>query len=95
VGQDECPETNRDRFLSSIQQLESVAKLFIMCRPSLDLQASFTNVARIEIFAKNGDIHSYLEHEITRNKRMSGFITQDVNLKKDIIRCVTERAAGM
>ncbi|EPE36656.1 Ankyrin repeat-containing protein [Glarea lozoyensis ATCC 20868] len=92
---DECPEINRDNFLSLIGKIEPFVRLFITSRPHLDLKAKFPTIRRIDISASVSDVKTYLENEISTNNRLSLFTAKDSHLREDIIKCVSEKTTGM
>ena len=93
--QDECPETNREKFLSLAKNLEPFVNLFITSRPHLDLHAKFANISQIDIVAHDSDIRIYLESEICASNRMSLFTAKDPTLMMDIVKSVNGNARGM
>lgn len=75
--------------------MESFVRIFITSRPHLDLQGRFSNLRRIDIWANHSDIEVYLEAEITTNSRLSKFTARYPDLKEEIIKTVSKKAAGM
>ncbi|ELR06088.1 hypothetical protein VC83_07746 [Pseudogymnoascus destructans] len=92
---DECPETNRENFLSLISKIEPFVWLFITSRPHVGIEAKFLKISRVDISASDSDIKTYLMSEISTNNRLSLFAAKDVKLKEDIVKSVSEKAAGM
>ncbi|TGO07453.1 hypothetical protein BTUL_0275g00150 [Botrytis tulipae] len=92
---DECPETNRDKFLCLLEKMEPFVMIFITSRPHLDLQAKFADISRINITANASDIKTYLEHEIRTNTRLSLLTAKDLKLQEDIVKNLSEKAAGI
>ncbi|KAL8919594.1 MAG: hypothetical protein Q9172_004922 [Xanthocarpia lactea] len=92
---DVCPEPDRDKLLSMLQKVAPFIRLYITSLPHIDLQAGPIKTARLEILAKASDIEAFLDSEITKSKRLSMFTAKDTELKEEIIRTVSEKAAGM
>ena len=78
-----------------IRKLEPFIRFFITSRPHVDLKAKFANSSRIDISASDSDIKTYLKSEISTNNRLSLFAAKDIKLKEDIVKSVSEKAAGM
>ena len=55
----------------------------------------FANIIRVDIWADSSDIEAYLKYEINTNGRLCLFCAKDPELEEDIVRSVTEEAAGM
>jgi hypothetical protein len=75
--------------------MESFVRLSITSRPNLDLKMKFTNISRLEIVARGSDVQSYLESVIDTNDRLCNLTVEDPNLKGDIMKRLTNKAAGM
>jgi ankyrin repeat domain-containing protein 50 len=61
----------------------------------VDIQAKFVEKSRVDISASDSDIKTYLKSEISTNNRLSLFAAKDIKLKEDIVKSVSEKAAGM
>ncbi|KAL8860761.1 MAG: hypothetical protein Q9178_002791 [Gyalolechia marmorata] len=92
---DVCPEPDRNKLLSMLQKVAPFIRLYITSLPHIDLQAGLIKTARLDILAKASDIEAFLDSEITKSKRLSMFTAKDIELKEEIIRTVSEKAAGM
>lgn len=69
--------------------------MFVTSRPNIDLQAKFTNMGRVDIYASDSDIDAYLKSEIDTNSRLSKSIAEHPELGEKIRRIVKKNAAGM
>ena len=78
-----------------LQKVAPFMRLYITSLPHIDLQAGLIKTARLDILAKASDIEAFLDSEITKSKRLSMFTAKDIELKEEIIRSVSEKAAGM
>ena len=83
------------KFLRLVKELDGFVRLFITCRPVLDLQGKFANLSRIDIVAYESDIQAYLESVIDMDEGMQHYTTRDPKLKADIIQGLSTRADGM
>lgn len=75
--------------------MEAFIRIFVTSRPNVDLQAKFTNICRVDIWASDSDIDAYLKSEINTNNRLSKFIAKHPKLEEEIMRSVNEKVAGM
>ena len=74
--------------------MEPFARIFITSRPNVDL-TKFANGSRVDILASDSDIEIYLKSQIITNNRLSLFAAKDIKLEEDIIKNLSEKAAGM
>jgi hypothetical protein len=95
VCQDECSEENRDNFLQILKKMCSFTRFFVTSRPHVNLEAEFTNISRIDIWASTSDITAYLTSEISKSRKLAKLITRDPQLKQDIINKISAKAGGM
>jgi hypothetical protein len=49
----------------------------------------------LDIIARDSDIYTYLEGEMSKNRKMSKFLDRDPSLKADILEKVNKKAGGM
>ncbi|KAM4067399.1 ankyrin repeats (3 copies) domain-containing protein [Hirsutella rhossiliensis] len=92
---DECPGESRNAFILSAAKVESILRLFITSRPSVELDETFSNLRRIEVAAQADDIRSYLEHRLNTNANIRALSVQDPRLKSTILQRLLEQANGM
>ncbi|KAL8790643.1 MAG: hypothetical protein Q9213_000491 [Squamulea squamosa] len=92
---DVCPELDRQKLLSMLQNVAPFIRIYITSLPHIDPQAGFINMSRLDILAESSDIKAYLESEVSKSKRLSMFTARDTTLKDEIINTVNEKAAGM
>ncbi|RSL87145.1 hypothetical protein CDV31_016307 [Fusarium ambrosium] len=92
---DECPEDNREAFISLAEQVKSSVHLLITSRSNLDLTMSFKNLSRINVFAHSSDVEAYLNSKMSAKMRMRSFIAKDPTLRDDVINKLLEKADGM
>ena len=75
--------------------MESSIRIFVTSRPQADLHERFTNLCRLDIWASHSDVEAYLESEINMSTKLLRNTAKYPDLKAEIIRSVTEKAAGM
>ncbi|KAF9768691.1 hypothetical protein IL306_013959 [Fusarium sp. DS 682] len=92
---DECPEENRDAFLTLARDVESCVHLLITSRLNVDLTESFDNLTRITISAHPSDVETYLDAKMKASTRMRSFMAKDETLRNDVINKLLEKTDGM
>jgi hypothetical protein len=75
--------------------MTSFARFFVPSRLNIDLDAEFSNISRIDIFASDSDVKTYLTSEIDKSSKLAKLITRDSRLKEDIINGISGKAGGM
>jgi hypothetical protein len=96
---DECPEFDetRSNLLHEVQKLQPKLRLLITSRPqiSADIERSFVDAARLDIYANPEDIKMYIEGRIQKDVRLKNNVDEDPSLKDDIIETIVKKAEGM
>lgn len=57
--------------------------------------AKLANKSRIDIVASDSDIKIYLKSQVSTNNRLSLFTAKDMKLGEDIVKNLSDKAAGM
>jgi hypothetical protein len=84
-----------DNFLHFLKKMTSFARFFVTSRLNIDLDAEFSNISRIDIFASDSDVKTHLTSEIDKSSKLAKLITRDSRLKEDIINGISGKAGGM
>ncbi|KAL7791368.1 hypothetical protein V8C37DRAFT_382899 [Trichoderma ceciliae] len=94
---DECADSEEDalRFISAVSSLGSSVKILCTSRSSSVFDAYFSTASRIEIYAQQGDIGTFLGACIRQQSRLSRHIMSDPTLRDDIIEAIIQESQGM
>jgi hypothetical protein len=96
---DECDKVlQRETLLPIFHRIGKAGiNLFLTSREHPDdIQASFANITKLRLWAKNDDISSYIEQRIADSSRAKSLINQgNPELKEKIISALQECANGM
>jgi hypothetical protein len=90
---DECPDDTREVFLAEIRQLLPTACLLVTSRHIATIENEFQDAARIEVQASNGDMRSYIDARIQKEKRLKLCLHKNPDLR--IADIIVEKARGM
>ena len=94
---DERSEGNHTRgdFLAEIRKLQPSINLLVTSQHISTIEREFEMAARVEIFASDGDIRTYLESRIERERRLLRHVKADPGMRETIINAIAEKAKGM
>ncbi|KAH0541245.1 hypothetical protein FGG08_004250 [Glutinoglossum americanum] len=94
---DECPESNgtRDSFITQIRKLQPNINLFVTSRHISTIEREFEKAPRVEIRASDGDIKTYIQSRIKRERRLLRHVKADSGLQEAIVNTIVEKAKGM
>jgi hypothetical protein len=92
---DECPESDgtREAFLAEVRQLVPTACLLVTSRHIATIENEFRGQARLEVRASDGDMRSYIEARIQKEKRLKLCLQKQPDLR--LADTIVEKAQGM
>ena len=92
---DECLDSAREGFITTLQALGRNVKLMITARPLPSIEQQLQGVNRLEIQANIDDVRTYIENRIRCERRLARLLKNDCALQESIILEVVKKASGM
>ncbi|KAJ7017942.1 ankyrin repeat-containing domain protein [Mycena alexandri] len=92
---DEYPEDRRYVLLKFLGTISSTVNLMITSRPHLNLDDSFPNIQTVQILAADGDIHKFVDMQISNSPRLSKHVRAQSKLRDEILAQISQNAQGM
>jgi hypothetical protein len=92
---DECRDIDgtRDVFLAEVRKLLPTACLLVTSRHIATIENEFQDSARVEVRASDGDMRSYVDARIQKEKRLKLCLLKNPELR--IADIIVEKAKGM
>jgi hypothetical protein len=94
---DECAESEEDalRFLSSVRSIGWNVRILCSSRFSTTFEAFFISTKKLEIYARDEDIKTFLDSELNQQPRLSKHVRADPDLRTEIIDSIAGECQGM
>lgn len=93
---DECENMNktRTRLLTQMNSLQPHVRIAVTSRPLGDITA-LDAAQKFEVAAQEADIHKYVVARIAQETHLADLCTRDLQLQRDILDQISNRAGGM
>ncbi|KAF7292997.1 NACHT and ankyrin domain protein [Mycena indigotica] len=92
---DEYPADKRDVLVDHLMQLGKNVNVLITCRPNVSPPPGIKSLSTLELQASEQDIRNYIITSLQGHKRLSGFMSKDASLQKQILTKIIAKAHGM